>query len=99
MEEILPQWFLNMSAINQALFAGLFTWGMTSVGAGVVFMTKNVSQKLLDSMLGFVAGVLIAASVWSLIIPSLELPGRLGGTGWFLAAFGFLQAGIFLRFG
>lgn len=97
MENILPQWFLDMSAINQALFAGLFTWGMTALGAGVVFLTKNVSQKLLDSMLGFAAGVMIAASVWSLIIPSIDMTDAMGGIGWLPAAFGFLTGGLFLR--
>ena len=63
----IPEWFFELSPILQALIGGLFTWGMTSVGAGVVFFTKTVSQKVLDSMLGFAAGVMIAASVWSLI--------------------------------
>lgn len=93
----IPDWFLGLNPLLQALLAGLFTWGMTALGAGVVFFTKNVSQKVLDAMLGFAAGVMIAASVWSLIIPSIEMTEAMGGTGWVPAAFGFLTGGLFLR--
>src|SRR5690625_1288472 len=60
-------------------------------------MTKNVSQKLLDSMLGFAAGGMIAASVLSLIITSIEMSDAMAGTRWIPAAIGFLPVGIFLR--
>ena len=93
----IPQWFFDFNPLLQALIAGLFTWGMTSVGAAVVFFTKSVGHKLLDSMLGFAAGVMIAASVWSLIIPSIEMTEAMGGIGWLPAAFGFLAGGLFLR--
>lgn len=93
----IPTWFLELSPVMQAFFAGLFTWGLTSLGAAVVFFTKNVGQKLLDSMLGFAAGVMIAASVWSLIIPSVEMTEAMGGIGWIPAASGFLIGGLFLR--
>ncbi|HKL15182.1 MAG TPA: ZIP family metal transporter [Balneolaceae bacterium] len=93
----IPEWFFELNPILQALIAGLFTWGMTSLGAGVVFFTKSVSQKVLDSMLGFAAGVMIAASVWSLIIPAIEMTEAMGGIGWIPAAAGFLIGGLFLR--
>ena len=54
------------------LMAGLFTWGMTAMGAALVFFMKEFKQIYLDSMLGFAAGVMIAASFFSLIIPALE---------------------------
>ena len=97
MIELLPQWFLELGPISQAFLAGLFTWGLTALGASVVFLTKNVSQTVLDSMLGFAAGVMIAASVWSLIIPSIEMTEAMGGIGWLPAATGFLVGGLFLR--
>lgn len=97
MTELLPQWFFEIGPVSQALIGGLFTWGLTALGAAVVFFTKNVSQKLLDSMLGFAAGVMIAASVWSLIIPSIEMTEAMGGIGWLPAATGFLIGGLFLR--
>ncbi|NBC25357.1 MAG: ZIP family metal transporter [Bacteroidetes bacterium] len=93
----IPEWFFELNPVLQALMGGLFTWGMTSVGAGVVFFTKTVSQKVLDFMLGFAAGVMIAASVWSLIIPSIEMTEAMGGIGWLPAAAGFLVGGLFLR--
>ena len=93
----IPEWFFELNPIFQALIGGLFTWGMTSIGAGVVFFTKTVSQRVLDSMLGFAAGVMIAASVWSLIIPAIEMTEAMGGIGWIPAAAGFLVGGLFLR--
>lgn len=93
----IPEWFFELNPIYQALIGGIFTWGMTAVGAAVVFFTRSVGHKLLDSMLGFAAGVMIAASVWSLLIPSIEMTEAMGGTGWLPAAFGFLVGGLFLR--
>lgn len=93
----IPEWFFELNPLLQALIGGLFTWGMTALGAGVVFFTKSVSQKVLDSMLGFAAGVMIAASVWSLIIPAIEMTEAMGGIGWLPAAAGFLVGGLFLR--
>lgn len=93
----IPEWFFELNPIYQALIGGIFTWGMTSVGAAVVFFTRSVGHKLLDTMLGFAAGVMIAASVWSLIIPSIEMTEAMGGIGWLPAALGFLAGGLFLR--
>ncbi len=63
----------GMPPVLQAFLATLFTWGMTAAGAAPVFGTKKVNRKLLDSMLGFAAGVMIAASFWSLLAPAIEL--------------------------
>jgi ZIP family zinc transporter len=95
--EFIPDWFLNLSPITQALLGGLFTWGVTSLGAALVFMTKTINYKLLDGMMGFAAGVMIAASVWSLIIPGIDLAEAQGMIGWIPAAIGFLLGGLFLR--
>ena len=57
----------------QALLATAFTWGMTALGAALVFGTKKVNCKLLDAMLGFAVGVMIAASFWSLLAPAIDL--------------------------
>ncbi len=65
--------FAGLPPVLQAFIATLFTWGMTAAGAGLVFGTKNVPRKLLDAMLGFAAGVMIAASFWSLLAPAIEL--------------------------
>jgi len=90
-------WFVNLNPIVQALVATLFTWFMTALGAALVFIFKDVSRKVLDSMLGFAAGVMIAASFWSLLAPSIEMAEESGGLSWVPALVGFLLGGIFLR--
>src|SRR5690606_20243253 len=94
---IIPQWFLDLNPITQALLGGLFTWGVTALGAGLVFFTRTVNRALLDSMMGFAAGVMIAASVWSLIMPSIEMAEAQGVISWLPAVIGFLGGGLFLR--
>lgn len=80
-----------------ALYATIFTWGMTALGSGMVFFFKSINRKVLDGMLGFAAGVMIAASFWSLLAPSIELAGELGVPEWLPAAIGFLAGGAFLK--
>lgn len=87
----------QFSPVNQALIATLFTWGVTAAGAGVVFFTRTVNQKLMDCMLGFAAGVMIAASFWSLLAPGLEMAEQMGQVSWLTALIGFMTGGIFMR--
>lgn len=94
---IIPDWFLSLNPIVQALLGGLFTWGVTALGASLVFFTKKINYALLDSMMGFAAGVMIAASVWSLIIPSIDMAEAQGVISWMPAVIGFLGGGVFLR--
>lgn len=82
--------------ILQALLAGCFTWGVTALGAGLVFLTRTVDRRLLDGMLGFAAGVMIAASFWSLLAPAVELSAELGAPRWFPPTAGFLAGGFSL---
>lgn len=89
--------FRQLDPVMQAGLAGLFTWGVTALGAGVVFLTRGVSRALLSSMLGFAAGVMIAASFWSLLAPAIEMAERQGVPGWLPAAVGFALGGLFLR--
>ncbi len=91
-------WVTNQSVVLQALLGGLFTWFCTIVGSAVVFFFKTVSRRLLDTMLGFAAGVMIAASFWSLLAPSIEYAeSSYGNLAWIPAAVGFAAGGIFLR--
>ncbi len=91
-------WFTEQSVIMQALLGGLFTWFCTIVGSAIVFFFRKVSRRLLDTMLGFAAGVMIAASFWSLLAPSIEYAEVSYGKGaWIPAAVGFLGGGFFLR--
>lgn len=83
--------------IIQAFAATLFTWGITALGAGLVFFGNTINQKVMDSMLGFAAGVMIAASYWSLLAPGIEMAEGLGHIPWLTAVIGFMGGGIFMR--
>ncbi len=93
----MTEFILQFHPVTQALIATLFTWGVTAAGAALVFFTKTVNQKLMDSMLGFAAGVMIAASFWSLLAPGIEMAEELGNIPWLTAAIGFMGGGIFMR--
>jgi len=97
MGAFLTAWFRDLSPLLQSLLAGCFTWGVTALGASVVFVTRQVNRKLLDAMMGFAAGVMIAASFWSLLVPSIEMAEAQGIAGWIPAVIGFLVGGVFLR--
>ena len=85
------------SPVTQALIATLFTWGVTAAGAALVFLTSTVNKKVMDSMLGFAAGVMIAASYWSLLAPGIEMAEQLGNIPWLTAVIGFMGGGVFMR--
>ncbi len=91
------EYFYNISPLFQALIATCFTLIMTSLGSGIVLLRRNPSQKLLDTSLGFAAGVMIAASYWSLLSPALELCKNRDIPDWVIPAIGFLSGAIFLR--
>ncbi len=78
--------------VTQALLATLFTWLLTAAGAAPVLFLKRFNQKVMDGMLGMAAGVMIAASFWSLLAPAIEMSGG----DWKPAAIGFLAGGLFL---
>ena len=96
------KWFINQGAIMQALYAGLFTWGLTALGASLVFLFKNPSRKVLDISLGFTGGVMIAASFWSLLSPAIsyvEMQNEMGLSSipsWIPPAIGFFLGALFL---
>lgn len=89
-------WFGDLNPILQALIASTFTWGITLVGALMVCFFKEVNKKALNTILGFSAGVMIAASFWSLLLPSIELSEELGYIAWGLPALGFILGGLFV---
>jgi ZIP family zinc transporter len=94
-------WFNNQHVVIQAFLACLFTWGLTALGSGTVFFFKNINRRLLDGMLGFAAGVMIAASFWSLLDPAIAMAKATAESSgvpyWLPAAAGFLFGGAFLR--
>lgn len=90
------EWILDYHPILLAFVATLFTWGLTALGSSMVFFFKKINQKVLNSMLGFAAGVMIAASFWSLLNPAIKMTEEQGGTPWIPAVVGFLAGGAFL---
>jgi len=89
-------WLKGFNPITQALFATLFTWGITALGASLVFLFKDISKKVLNGMLGFAVGVMIAASYWSLLAPAIEMAKQSITPAWIPVAAGFLSGGAFL---
>jgi ZIP family zinc transporter len=87
---------LNYNPVLLALGATLFTWLVTAAGSAMVFFFKSINQKILNSMLGFAAGVMIAASFWSLLSPAISMAEESGSTPWVPAVVGFLAGGAFL---
>lgn len=88
--------FESIDPIWAALFAGLFTWALTAIGAAFVFIFRNPNKKLLDGMLGFTGGVMIAASFWSLLAPAINMSPGEGFTKVIPAAVGFALGALFL---
>ncbi|MDR1705021.1 MAG: ZIP family metal transporter [Clostridiales bacterium] len=89
-------WFYTLNPILQGLIAALFTYLVTALGAGLVFFFKSMNQRVLDLMMGFAAGVMIAASYWSLLAPAIELVAELNGNAWLISATGFMLGGVFV---
>lgn len=85
------------SPVIMALAATLGTWFMTALGAGTVIFFKKTNHKILNSMLGFAAGVMIAASFWSLLQPAIErAETSLSLPAWLVATLGFVCGAVFL---
>ena len=88
--------FTELHPVVQALLATTFTWLVTASGAALVFLFKDMPRKALDGMLGFTGGVMIAASYWSLLAPSIEMSEAQGMLPWFPPAVGFAAGALFL---
>ena len=93
MEAQLVSFFQQFHPLVQGGIATLFTWFMTALGAVPVFFTKNVNHKIMAGMLGLAAGVMIAASYWSLLNPAIEMSGG----SWVPAAIGFVGGALFFQ--
>jgi zinc transporter, ZIP family len=93
---MLVEWFKDLSPVTQALIGTCFTWGVTALGSALVFFFKTINRRVLDGMLGFAAGVMIAASYWSLLAPAIEMAEGGPLPAYVPAAIGFLAGGAFL---
>lgn len=95
----MSEFLLNISPVYQALLAGIFTWSITLLGAGVVFFFKKVNPTVMNGMLGFSAGVMIAASFFSLIDPAIKMADSLNQVGYIVVSIGFLAGAALLLLG
>lgn len=95
MQEILA-FFERTDPVLGALIATTFTWFVTALGASLVFAVRTMSRRMLDAMLGFTGGVMVAASFWSLLAPAIEISERMGVPGWLPAAIGFGTGALFI---
>jgi ZIP family zinc transporter len=90
------EWFSQLHPTGQALLAGLFTWAITAIGAAGVFFTNRVDRRLLDGLLGFSGGVMLAASYWSLLAPAIEISRHGPLPAWLPPLIGLLGGAIAL---
>ena len=94
--QAIEHFFSTIHPVWAALLATTFTWLVTAAGASLVFFFKNMSRGVLDPMLGFTGGVMVAASFWSLLAPSIDMSERMGMVPWFPPAVGFALGALFL---
>ncbi len=90
------EFYINANVYIQVLLATLMTWGITTLGAALVFFFKKVNGTLLDAMLGLSAGVMISASFWSLLNPAINEANNLGMVSWLVVSIGFLVGSVSL---
>ena len=92
----MSNWYINLAYPVQALIATIFTWAITSSGAAIVFLFKKINKTTMDAMLGLSAGVMLAATFWSLLSPALEMAENLNLTPWIIVSVGVLLGGLLL---
>lgn len=95
MDEIIA-FFQKTNPVLGALYATLFTWGLTALGASLVFFVKELNRAVLDGLLGFTGGVMVAASFWSLLAPGIEMSPGEGFVKVMPAAIGFGLGALFI---
>ena len=89
----------NLNPVIAAFIACLFTWSITMLGASIVFLFKKINKNIMDSMLGFAAGVMISASFFSLLEPAIKMAVSLNMIPWLITTIGFISGGILLYIG
>ncbi|MFZ5802354.1 MAG: ZIP family metal transporter [Candidatus Omnitrophota bacterium] len=96
MAPLLTDYLESLHPVMAAFLGGVFTWGVTALGASAVFVTRKVNDRLLAAMLGFSAGIMVAASFWSLLAPSIAMAEEMPVPAWLPAVTGFLLGCTFL---
>lgn len=94
--DVIFNFFESLSPVVSALISGIFTWSMTAIGAAMVYVFRKPSKKLLDAMLGFTGGIMVAASFWSLLAPAIEMSEGDGFGKVTPSAIGFILGALFL---
>ena len=89
-------WFIKLNLYNQVLIATMFTFFITTLGASIVYFFKNINKFIINIMLGISSGIMIAASIFSLIVPAIELSNILNMISWLIVSFGFIVGILFL---
>ena len=92
-------WFCNLNPIYQALIATIFTFSITCLGSSLVFIFKKTNKNIMDAMLGFAGGIMMAASFWSLLNPAIEMATNLKMIVWLIVFLGFFAGGMLLFVG
>jgi len=95
MEQII-NYFESINPVLAAFYATVFTWGLTALGASLVFLFKGMNRAVFDGMLGFTGGVMVAASFWSLLAPGIEMSPGEGFVKVIPAVVGFAMGALFL---
>ena len=98
--DTLLKFFERIDPVLGAFIASLFTWLLTALGSSLVFFIKTLNRQILDGMLGFTGGVMIAASYWSLLAPAIEMTSDVSPNLpiWFPSSVGFIMGAFFLFF-
>ncbi len=94
--DVIIEYFRTLNPVYAAFLATLFTWGLTALGASLVFFFKNMNRAFFDGMLGFTGGVMVAASFWSLLAPGIEMSPGEGFIKVVPAVVGFATGALFL---
>ncbi len=97
--DLMISFFESLNPVTQALFATLFTWFITLLGASLVFLFKKLNKNIMDGMLGFAAGIMISASFFSLLSPAIEMSNKLNINVPFITSMGFIFGGLLLFIG
>lgn len=92
-------WYINLNHALQAFIASLFTWAITSFGASIVFLFKKINKTTMDALLGLSAGIMLAATFFSLLSPAIDMSYNLNLIAWLVVSLGVLSGGLLLFFG
>ena len=95
----MKEFFFHLNPIYQALISGIFTFSITTMGSSIVFFFKNINKSIMNVMFSISAGIMISSSLFSLLIPAIDISKELELVTWFVVFIGFISGGIILLIG